>query len=173
MVSINLSTGSSVSQKEGLPYKKGIVTIFIVVLLLGGIYGGMVFYRKNLKSQADSANSSYEIEYGKLKGESSKEVIDFQNRLTVAKEVLNQKSLAKETLAEMEKSIASDVYILSYELDAKKRNLTLSCVSDNFNLVAQQLLAFKKSEYFSNVTLGEAKANEDGKIEFEVELKIK
>lgn len=173
MVSINLSTGSSISQKDGLPYKKGIIIIFIVTLVLCGVYGGMIFYRKNLNNKIDSANSSYKIEYGNLTGESNKKVIDFQNRLTVAKKVSDQKSAAKDTLSEMEKSIANDVYISSYELDAAKKTLVLSCVADNFNLVAQQVLAFKKSEYFSNVTLGDAKANEDGKIEFEVELKIK
>lgn len=173
MVSINLSTGSSISQKEGLPYKKGIITIFVVTLVLGGIYGGMIFYRKKLAGQIDSAKLSYEVEYNNLTGESNKKVIDFQNRLTAAKDELGQNNAAKDALAEMEKSIANEVYIASYELDAVKKTLKLSCVADNFNLVARQVLAFKKSEYFSHVTLGDAKANEDGKIEFEVELKIK
>lgn len=173
MVNINLSTESVTSKKEGFPYKKGIITILIVLVLLWGIYGGIILYQKSLAGQIQSAEDAYALEYAKLTGESNKKVVDFQNRLTVAKKLSGEPSVAKETLLEMEKNIANGVYISIYNLDVAKKTLGLTCVTDNFNLAAQQISMFKKSDYFSDAMLGEAKTNKEGKIEFELELKIK
>lgn len=173
MANINLSTGGAASNRGGLPYKKGILVIFAIVIILGGIYAGIIFYQKILTARIQSLNDLYTVEHAKLTGESNKKILDFQNRLNAAKELSVRKSTAVEAFAEMEKNIANGAYIASYDLDVVKNSLEISCVADNFNLVSQQVMLFKNSDFFSGVELGDAKANEDGKVEFKIKLKIK
>lgn len=172
MVNVNLSTSGN-QQKNGVPYAAGITIVIIILVLVGLVWGGIVFYKNYLVRNVVNTKALYEVENRKLTGEGGLSVMDFQNRLTIAKNLLNQKKIARETLGKVESSIIPEVYLNSYNYDGAKNVLSLDCVGDNFNSAAKQILSFKKSDYVSDVTVGKTSLNDKGKVSFLLDLKIK
>ena len=71
------------------------------------------------------------------------------------------------------------MHIDSYAYDKQNKQITLQCVTDNYNNVAKQILSFKtfKDEnnfsYFSVAKAGEATLSPDaGTVNFPIILKI-
>ncbi len=147
--------------------------MILVLLLLGGIYLGITLFKNYTLSQTSLVNNEYKIEYDKLISESNKSIIDFQSRMAAADKLVSQNNAALETLLQVEKSILPGVYISSYKYDDSKKVLTLENFADDFNLVAKQILSFKQLDYFLQVAPEKTGIDTNGKVGFNVELKVK
>ena len=168
MTNINLAT-SSLPQKQGLPYKKGIIGIIIILAILAGGYGWISFESKKTMGQIAAVNGNYAVEYQKLTT-GNKEVVEFQNRLTLVKGLLADKNKALESLLELEKSVLPEAYLTAYSLE--KGQLKLSAIENNFDILARQISSFKKSSYFSAVSVGKSTLNGANKVASETTLNI-
>lgn len=168
MTNINLAT-SSLPQKQGLPYKTGIISIVTALVVLIGGYFWLTMEKNKIASEIGTVNSGYMAEYQKLTT-SNKEIVDFQNRITLAKGLLDKKNVAVTSFPELEKDILPGVYLTSYALDGS--NLTLAIVANDFDVLARQIASFKKSGYFSAVSVGKATLDSNNKVVSEIILSI-
>lgn len=170
MVNINLASDTA-ERGITLPYKKGIAAVITIFAILVGLYVFLEFYKSNLDKKIKNANAEYASEYKKFTEGNNKNIMDFQNRIILAKDLVEKKNIALENITEIEKTITGGNHLTSFNYDQIGNLLSLNCVADNFSLVAKQLLSFKeKSSEFSDVSVGKASVNSDGKIEFSVDL---
>lgn len=169
MVNINLTTAKMPSQKE-TSYKKGITSIVIACILLLGGYGWLAITTSKISDDIKAANSVYDVEYAKLAND-NKDVIDFQNRIMIAKNLLTEKNVALESLAELEKDVIPGVYLDLYNYNGKGV-IILDMVADNFDILAKQISNFKKANYFSGLSFGKSSLNDKGKVKTTLNLKV-
>jgi len=168
MTNINLAT-SGLPQKQGMPYKTGIVSIVVILAVLAGGYGWLAMENNKTAAAVGEANNSYQIEYQKLTT-SNKEIVDVQNRIKLAKDLLAEKNTALDSFPALEKDILPGAYLTAYGLDGSK--LILSITTDNFDVLARQIASFKNDSLFSAVSAGKASLNEKKKVESEITLNI-
>lgn len=168
MANINLAT-TGLPQKQGMPYKTGIISIAAVLAVLAGGYFWLAAENNKTAGAIETANGSYLAEYQKLTT-SNKEIIDFQNRLSLAKDLLAKKNEALNSFSELEKDVLLGAYLTAYGLEGGK--LTLGIVTDNFDILARQIASFKKNSYFSSVSVGRSSLNDSNKVTSEIVLNI-
>lgn len=168
MANINLTT-AGLPQKQGMPYKTGIFSIAAVLVILAGGYFWLMAENNKTAGAIEAANSGYLAEYQKLAA-GNKEIVDFQNRIALAKGLLAEKNTALNSFSELEKDVLSGAYLTAYSLEASK--LTLNMATDNFDILARQIASFKNDGYFSAVSVGKSSLNNTGKVTSEIVLSI-
>ena len=168
MTNINLAT-SGLPQKQGLPYKTGIISIVVILVILAGGYLWLTMENNKTAATIGEANNSYQIEYQKLTT-SNKEIVDVQNRIKLAKDLLAEKNTALNSLPALEKDILPGAYLTAYGLDGGK--LSLSIVTDNFDVLARQIASFKNDSLFSAVAVGKSSLNDKNKVSSDITLNI-
>jgi hypothetical protein len=158
----------------------GIIVLFIVFVLVLVLYGTLLFLNKTTDSQIASTKQQFDSEYSGLVQGNAKTVADFQNRLDFTSKSIIQSRDAKSDLEAIEKLMVPGAFLNEYKYDDTGKILTLSCIGDSFNTVAKQILSFKKSDYFSNVSSGQTSGNasnndsgNQGGINFVVTLTLK
>jgi len=173
MVNINLAATSYENDKHSSSYKKGLFVIVSVLVVLAGVYLWIYLATKSAATKTDTANNQYNEEYQKFISSGNKNVMDFQNRLTVAKDLLNQKNSGYGSLPAIETAMVQGVYLNSLDFNQSKNSITVEGVADNFDMMAKQILSFKQSAFFSGVTTGMTNLDQNGKIDFNLNLSIK
>ena len=170
MTGINLVTREE-KKPPGSAAREWISCIVAIILLLL-IYIGLIAYNRFLIKNADNLTNEYESQYSYLL-ENGKNVFDFQNRLEAAKPLVKKKNYALEGLVQIGKAIIPEVYAESFNFDAEKGQIDLTCVARHYGLVANQVSSLKKMDYFSEVAINETNTRDDGQIEFILKLTIK
>ncbi len=173
MVNINLTTGGSQGRGE-IPYKSGILAVAAIFIVTLAVYGGIYLYKESLVKKVAATANEYAVERNNFTSKNeNKEVMDFQNRLLIAGELLAEKNAGLAALAEMEKTVVPGAYLTSFEFNKEEKNLKIRGLADSFGIVSRQLLSFKKSGFFSRVAAGDNFLSEGGKVDFSMELKVK
>lgn len=183
MSNINLTTNIEEKKLAPLPMiNGGLLAITLFFLLTAVSWVGITIYNKNVKSQIDAVKSQYDKSYNSIvSNNKARDVADFQNRTDQVKKMLDGDSGGNtvQNLGIIEKIILPSVYLDSYAYDKQNGQITLRCVTDNYNNVAKQILSFKtfKDEnnfsYFSVAKAGETTLNQEiGKVNFPIVLKI-
>lgn len=172
MANINLATNSAAADKKIISYNAGLMTALgiLIVLIVG--YVAIVFIGKSTQAKTAEAESQYGIEHQKLIT-GNKDIVDFQNRLVVAKDLVPQESVGYSSLPAVEKAMLPGIFLKNFNYDQAQRTLSVDGVTDNFDMLAKQILSFKESEYFSAVTTGATSIDTGGKVNFTLKLKIK
>jgi len=173
MANINLSTSNGEIKKFEFPYKKSLIGMLSLLGLTLVVYGGIVLYTHKIVGDDELAKSRYADEYALLSVGNAKDVYDFQNRLNISGGLASDTPLAVPSLQEIEKIMVAGSHLSSYDYDSKTGIIKLKYVGDDFGIVARQILNFKKSNFFSDVTTGETILDDNGKITANFELKIK
>jgi len=152
----------------------GTTVLFILLILILAAYGGMVLWKINIDKNTEEVKNFYQAELDKFSGNQAKTVADISHRADVAKEVLGTEFNTPDYLSKIEKLIIPGVFLKSYEYSDETKSIILLGLSDNYNNIAKQILAFKSAEDFSSVTGGKTQFDsENKKIEFTIELKNK
>lgn len=174
MSNINLSSFSQEEKKPTQLAEKSLLGIFSVLVLVLAAWAGLFFYGKYLDKSIEQAKQSYQSQIAQLGSEGSKNVIDFQKRLDVSKSLITQGRNIGDDLTQVESLMVPNVYLSGYSYDESGKKISLTCVGDNYNTVAKQILSFKNSSYFSSVAAGSSSVDaQSNKITFPVELKVK
>lgn len=174
MVNINLASGGIQPQQTEKTNWGWMIPaeIFLTVLVLG-VFVFLFFDVRSLNEKIKITKSEYETQVNILKGESAKNVFDFQNRMNEADKMLSGSVDYGEAMREVEKLTIQEIYLNSLSLDSFKKELTVVCMAKNFDQVARQIASFKKSAYFSKVSAGESEITDKGEIKFPVILNLK
>jgi hypothetical protein len=177
MESINLATQTSSSEPGGEQSSLGsgllgAIIIFVLVLLL---WGGLFFWDMMLSKKITDIQAQYSQKYDGFVKSDAIGVVDFKDRLNLAKDLSNKNINIRETLDKIESLLISpDVWLASYKYGKENGTIVLSCRTKNYEVVARQILSFKKSDYFSSVSGGKTQLDKTtGIITFEVDLKLK
>lgn len=170
MVNINLTTKQEDAEAGSLGREWGLFILAVVLAAI--IYAGVFSYNRWLNQDLAVKNEEYKTKYNSLM-EKGKSVFDFQNRLEAAKPLVVEKNYALESLGQIEKSIVPEVYVESFDFNSEKGQISLTCVTQNYRLMANQMASLKKMNYFSEVAIDNTVTRDDGKIEFTLGLTIK
>jgi len=173
MANINLTTTEKTEVSE-TAISGGIVLAVILIVLILIVYGTLYFWKKDLTDKTKAMQTQYNTDLESFKKGDSKIVLDFRNRLDIAKSLIVERNIPVLTFSELENRIIAGVSINSYSYDSTKNQIVVTCVADSFKIVAEQIANFKKdSVYFGGITTGETKYNQNGKIEIPIGVEIK
>ena len=75
-------------------------------------------------------------------------------------------------LTSLEKTLIKSVYLKEYSHQGVGGEIMIKAVAANYEAIAQQILNFKKSEDMSDIKIDGISRDEDGRINFSLELKI-
>jgi hypothetical protein len=174
MANINLSTEEAQEKVDLNVGGSGLAILIIALLLILAAYGAELLYGQKLARDTEAIREEMDAKYKNISKGNPITVVDFQNRLNSAKTAVNEGRDIRENLLEIEKSIIPGVYLESYDFEKEGGVLVLDCIGDNYNLVAKQILNFKKSTYFAGASGGETSFEaESGKVGFKVNLTLK
>lgn len=175
MPNINL-VAEDVSKENSSPILgKGLISSIVILIFVFILYGGLLIANRALSSKIEVTKAEYDIEYNKFLSGKGNDIIDFKNRSDEAGKIIAENKLSADILNQIEKSILPSVYLDSLKYDKNTKKISLSCVGDNFQIVAKQILSFKQNEYFSTVipSQGSLNAIEKNKVDFSIDLIIK
>ena len=179
----NIDLYQSIQEEKGsVGGKKRIIDrgIWVAIAILAAtfvVWGGLKFYGELLNRKIDDLNGQIAEESGRVKSSDIERVADFQGRVSVIKQNLPFKKDPSEFLGNLEKAVISGVVVNScnfeYGQDGKVNSMIMEASTDNFSLLAQQVLSLKNTDYFNNVGLGKITRGQDGKIKFSIEAEFK
>lgn len=173
MSNTNLATSSS-RENAVSAMSWGNVILFLILLLVLATYGGLLFWKNSLEKSITDTKNAHSADVASFSSDNAKNVVDFQNRLTIAKNLLNDNSNNINYLSALEKNIVPGAHISSYKFDKTANTINLNCVADNYNIVAKQILSFKTSGQYASVFGGQTSFDSTtNKIDFSVILNIK
>ncbi|KKP79977.1 MAG: hypothetical protein A2271_01105 [Candidatus Moranbacteria bacterium RIFOXYA12_FULL_35_19] len=175
MSNINLSTTEEVSTKGSSIVGKGLALSIAILVFLGIVYGVLILTNKEISSKIKSVQNDYEMEFNNFLAGNSSEIIDFKNRSDVAKKMLVENKSMANILSHIESATLPTVYLNSLDYDKSTNKVAISCMGDNFQTVAKQVLSFKQDNYFSAVMLGHSSLDSKNanKVNFDIDLIIK
>lgn len=164
----NINLFKSVQEKEEatktikMGGKAGFFLPFSFLMLVLLIYGGLLFYTKIVKGEAEKIKEQISVETKNLSSKDINRVADFKERLDNIEKENKNKSYPNDFFDQFRNLIvqggqASD---LTYAPDSA----TVNIVCDNFSTVAKQVLSFKGSDFFSDSRVDKIARNQDGKI---------
>lgn len=170
MVNINLTT-EKITVKEPPLFKREVVILVGLLAVLIIAYGGLLLYEKNMIKKIEGKNAEYVQTYRELTEGNTKNVFDFQNRLNSASGLFSTKNSTLDSLKKMEETVIPGIYVSSFAYDIEQNRISLTLVAQNYNLMAKQVLSFKKSGYFSEVGVSSSQS-EANSIRFPVSLTL-
>lgn len=174
MANINLSTDQLKQyDQKSFSAQTGLIIGVSILLIVVVLCAGLTLWRNNLNKKIAAAEDSYNIKRTALMSGRNLDVIDFQNRIMLAKDLVKQRNAAVDTLQNIEKNLVAGVYLTSYKVDKETKMIELECVADNFDSIAKQILGFKSSEYFPDVAIKDAGISNEGKNTFSINIKFK
>ncbi len=170
MSSVNLKTDDWEMESGGSWVDKNIVIAFVVLILVFLLYGALWGVDKFLTSEIQKVHGQYAEKYNVFIAGNGNEIIDFENRSAVAKELMASEEPAVLAMGQIENTLVPPIYLTSYKYENGKKTITLEGMADNFNTIAKQILSFKESGYFSAVIAGPASFDKDNKLNFSINL---
>jgi hypothetical protein len=150
MVNINLTT-EKINVKKPPLFKREVVILGGLLAVLVMAYGGLLFYEKSIMKKIEGKDAEYMQVYRELTEGNTKSIFDFQNRLSLASSLFSTGNPTLDNLKKMEEMIIPGIYISSFDYDIEQNKIKLNLAAQNYNLIAKQVLSFKKSGYFLEV----------------------
>ena len=174
MSNINLST-ENISKREPKRMEKSLVYTISFLVLLAVIYVGLIAANRGISSKIKTTEAEYDVEYSNFLSGNSDQVLDFQNRSDAAKKILDENKSMADILGKIESSTLPSIYLNNLKYDKDKKTVSIEGLSDDFQLVAEQILSFKQNDYFSAVIPDRSfvDSNNGNKVNFSLDLIIK
>lgn len=112
MANINLSTGSK--DNTGGAVNTGNFFLFFVLIVVLLTYGGLVIWGNKLDKQIADIKSEYSANVAIFSGQNAKDLIDYQTRLNMAKDLLGKGVNNVDYLIRLERALIPGVVMKSY-----------------------------------------------------------
>jgi len=145
-----------------------------VVLGLAVIVGGAVFggYAANLQERIAELDGQLDATEKARSKEHESALIDAQKQSRILRQLLATKQYWSQALASMEAMMQTSVTLTQLDASAPKGTIGFRAVADSYAAVARQIKAFSEGTGINDMAARTVKANTDGKVEFDGELKI-
>lgn len=144
-----------------------------LLLVSGAAYVAVSVYRNSLESSIVEANAATQSLKDQLKSEQSRQVADFARRTEEIDSHLGSMFIPSDTLSDLEASVLPEVTVKSFKYDSDGEKVKIDAVTGVIKDVARQMVAFKDSGRFSDVSAGMVGLTEDGGIQFSISMERK
>jgi hypothetical protein len=191
---------SDVEEHKGTPRKKtistGLIISFVLLVLVGLTIFGMNIYNDKLKKELTGLQQQTQHTYSQISTALSDETADFVVRSVAMDKEIDKNYESNIILGEIEKIMilkSSDgsglrTVLKSFQYNAGSKStkpvatgettitssgtVTITADADNFDVMAQQIDAFKNSELFDNVEVGSTDREDTGRIIFTLTMNV-
>lgn len=170
MPSINLAPGTQYIVAARKRRKRMVLSSFVVLTITGIIWGGLFWYRGNLRAQQEEVDArirTINMEIARLE-ESADRVVLFEDRLEALDTLLDRHVSLNPLLLGIEQLLPPEVVLDALNIDAEKGVVLASGSTGNMDKVAEVLASFQggANTVFNQVDLGRveriAQRDEDG-----------
>lgn len=175
MVDINLASRGGQPQQQGEKISWGwsLPLLVILNLLVLGGWGFLYYDINNLNKKISTIKEDYDEQVRILKGESARNVFDFQARMNESERLLSDNPNSLDIMKELENTIIPEAYLSSISYDSAKKEVALVYFAKSFDQVARQISALKKSTYFISSSAGETEITDKGMVKFSATARVK
>jgi len=166
MTNINLlqsAQGKDIQNNKKFVMGKALViplVIVVIVFLVFGAEKSYSYYLSNKKIKLDNETKSF----SSLSGKNVDRIVDFQERTEMASKDALSKADYNAYLKELENTVVSGAIINSLKYGSEGIEVIID--ADSFKTVARQVLSFKNSNYFKDLTVEKTSRDKEGKIQF-------
>lgn len=174
MSNINLYQNEQLSKeaiREGL-FDKGLLvgTIIFVIFLAG--FGGMKMYLRSLDSQIAAAKEEELASRNSLNKEDVNLVASFQQRMDML--ASGKAAFAKNNPISVFQNVQNAMIggVVASDINVKDKTVGVAFLADNFEVLAKQILSFKKSGVFKDVQMKNSVLDEKGKVKAELTMTL-
>jgi len=156
----------------------GIVFYFSLLLLLVFLisYFALNVYQKRLESELTNIKKDLEKTPDEKALEEeifgSEKNVGYQQKIKDFSVLLNAHKLPVNFFNFLEENTHPKVWFSKFNLDLEKNLLDTSGYADNFEVLGQQALIFKRQDFIKNINLSGASLAKDGKVNFDLQLTI-
>ncbi len=148
--------------------------LFMALFSIIAVYIFLLLYGSYLEKTSVRLKGEYDNKRLSFVAGDSKRVLDFQNRLFTAEELIARERSVNEDMKKIEELFIAGMYLNSYQYNEAAKTIILDCYADSYEIVAKQILSLKSDDYFSSVLIGATKFDvKNGKINFPITLTIK
>lgn len=154
MSPINLYQESSqeAEKKNTSILSTGLAFSLVILLLVLLAWGGLKIANASLEKSNATVEKNITVAKNGIQGEQDiNKIADFQNRTSKIRKTIAGTIGMKQLVQDVANEIIPGIRLTSYTYDSGK--LTLNFSADNYQLVAKQIVNFKKSVNFSRVNV--------------------
>jgi hypothetical protein len=167
MANINLSQSSLErnNQESNSIFDKSLaISLFLIVVSFVALFGLKV-YNASVEKRTAALDADITTQLAVLEGDSVNRVVDFQERMSDIDAKLSSTTISPQDMfASIEKLMVSGAILDSYKYDVTKKTLALKVMSDDFKVVARQVMSLKSFNSFKNVTVESTSKDDTGKV---------
>ncbi len=148
---------------------------FLLLLLSGLIYGGMILYRNSLKQQVDVLSDSLERAKATFEFPLINELFNVSEKIKVSKVLLEQHKTIAPIFDFLEKSTLKDVRFKSFKysfLKDKELIISMEGMAKSYSSLALQGKAFEEEKNIKTVSFSGLNLGDKGAINFKVTLAL-
>ncbi len=157
-----------------------LVASFIILLISGLFLAGGYFYKKALASKINSLNESVKRAEDILDPVFIKEVQDVDEKIEMAKALLDNHILITPIFDFLEQSTLQSTRFSSFNfsyagIDSKQKlnpSITLNGIAKNYNSLALQAQEFKKNNVVKNVIFSSFSLDDKGRVNFSAQIEF-
>ncbi len=159
-------------------YFLGILFYFSLLLFITSLisYFALNFYQKRLEGELTNIKKGLEktADEKALEEEifGSEKNVGYQQKIKDFGVLLNAHKLPVNFFNFLEENTHPKVWFSKFNLDLEKNLLEMSGYADNFEVLGQQALIFKRQDFIKNMNLSMVSLGKDGKVNFDLQLTI-
>lgn len=153
----------------------GFFISFFILLLSGGLFGGVYFYKSSLQKEVNDMAASLERAKKAFEPSLIAELERFTSSINSAKTLFNQHRDISKIFKLINDLTLKDVKFsdFKYNVDNKIALLIMSGEAKSYTTIALQAKLFEKSDFIDRVLFSNFSLKEGGKVSFSVEIIFK
>ncbi len=164
---------SSTYQARG--FGLGILISLLLLVVSGGLFGGVYFYRQSLQKEIDGMISSLEKAKKAFEPNLAVELGQLTSLINGAKSLLPQHGNISEVFKFINANTLSDVRFSDFKYIASDKGISAALVGEakSYTTVALQAKLFEESDFIDRAMFSNFNLKEGGKVGFNVEIIFK
>ncbi len=153
----------------------GFFISFFILLLSGGLFGGVYFYKSSLQKEVNDMAASLEIAKKAFEPSLIAELEKFTSSINGAKTLFNQHTDISKIFKFINDNTLKDVKFsdFKYNMDNKIALLTMSGEAKSYTTIALQAKLLENSEFIDRALFSNFTLKEGGKVSFNLEIIFK
>lgn len=156
----------------GWPWRLFIFSLIFFSVFLSAYFGLRFGYRGYLQSQIDKKDQEIAALAQSVPQEEQRTLLKFYNQLSNLQEILGSHVESTKLFNFLQKNTNQKVFYNTLNLSVAEKKISLDGVASSFDVLAQQLEAFKRAPEVERLLMSQAD-NKDGKVNFRLVLFVK
>jgi len=142
--------------------------ILLIIFLLGSL--ALFFFQKNLNKTLQDLKIKIAAKGTPEEIALEKRILLTQKKIDDFADLMNFHQSNLKFFTTLESLTHPKIFFSKIDLEINKGKISLSGITENFEVLGQQFLILKKEDYIKNVNLSKLSISKEGKIEFTFEI---